>query len=137
MTSRISATLSEEKLAAIRALFACNGWDWNSEWEMEIEDETPETTSDSVIIPPDPEQNECPECFCRPCVVDDTNRQLWWPENPKPASSKNNKNRKMLYKKFWTMLCHRGVWQDRHYVERKSRAISLDLSGSQMARGGK
>ena len=34
MSSKITVQLSEEKLAAIQALFAYNGWDWNPEKEV-------------------------------------------------------------------------------------------------------
>ena len=133
MTSKISANLSEEKLAAIRALFAYNGWDWDSNWEEPREDvpDTPEPTNGQddpeIHFPPVPHFPECPECFCQPCIVHDMHRQLWWPQQAKPASSQNNKCRKVLYKKFWTMLSHRGVWQDGRYVDRKSRAIRIDV----------
>ena len=39
---RVTVQLSEEKLAAIRALFAHNDWDW----DPEVEEEVPATTSD-------------------------------------------------------------------------------------------
>ena len=53
---RVTVQLSEEKLAAIRALFAHNDWDWDPEVE-EVPATTSEATLDSVpnpIIPPQP-----------------------------------------------------------------------------------
>ena len=126
--------LSEEKLAAIRALFAHSDWDWDPEVEEEVPATTSEATLDSVpnpIIPPQPSSVECPDCLCRPCVIAEDNRQSWWPDQPKSASRKNRHGRKDLYKKFWSMICHRGAWNDERYKERKSRAIQLDIRRKQ------
>lgn len=42
------------------------------------------------------------------------------------APRKIGTTEKGLYKKFWTMLCHRGLWQDERYLARKSLAVRLD-----------
>ena len=85
---RVTVQLSEEKLAAIRALFADCEWDWDPEVE-EVPATTSEATLDSVpnpIIPPQPSSVECPDCLCRPWVIAEDNRQSWWPDQPKSAS---------------------------------------------------
>lgn len=123
MTTRVTVRLSEEKLAAIQALFAYNDWSWDPDDES---DQEYPVTEHRPIIPPSDGHFECPDCFCRPCVMSDQNRQLWWPERCREGSQKNKHHRKALYKKFWTMLCHRGLWQDERYLARKSVAVRID-----------
>ena len=127
MATKVTITLSEEELSAVRALFAYNGWDWNPEQEEVVSDEMPSTSG--VVGPAierDTSRPECPDCLCSPCVMDEANRQLWWPQIPCLPSRRNNAKRKKTYKKFWTMLCHRGVWDDERYVARKSAAVRRD-----------
>ena len=76
-----------------------------------------------VIRPPDPDRDECEQCLCRPCVLHENNRQAWWPEVDLEAAHNNNTLRKPLYYKFWTMLYHRGVWDDQRYRDRKEQAL--------------
>ena len=126
MATKVTITLSEEKLSAVKALFAYSGWDWNPD-EKENVAENPEVSpSSGPAIEGNADRAECPDCLCRPCVMDESHRQLWWPENPHAPSRSNNSNRKKLYKKFWTMLSHRGVWDDERYIERKSSAVRRD-----------
>ena len=66
----------------------------------------------------------CDQCLCAPCVTDETNRQSWWPSENPSARQTNSIKRKILYKKFWTMLCNRGIFQTQ--TDRKSEAISRD-----------
>jgi len=42
-------------------------------------------------------ENECPFCFCSPCVT--SNRQLWLGD-PVPPHARNSPLRKAKYKKF-------------------------------------
>lgn len=67
-----------------------------------------------------------PDCFSRPCVMSDQNRQLWWPKRCREGSQKIKHHRKGLYKTFCTMLCHRGLWQDERYLARKSVTVCFD-----------
>ena len=60
------------------------------------------------------------------CVLDESNRQSWWPSDCIQPRRTNNTKRKILYKKFWTMLCHRGVFNDPTYLDRKAFAIARD-----------
>ena len=46
---------------------------------------------------------ECPCCYCTPCVTDETNRQLWWIAEAKEPHRLNTKLRTDAYKKFWTI----------------------------------
>ena len=126
MATKVTVTLSEEKLSAIRALFAYNGWDWTPD-EEEILSDNPELPSSSgPVIEGNADRAECPDCFCRPCVMNESHRQLWWLGNPHAPSRSNNTNRRKLYKRFWTMLSHRGVWDDERYIARKSAAVRRD-----------
>lgn len=42
-----------------------------------------------------------PRLFCRPCVMSDQNRQLWWPERSREGSQKNRHHRKRT---LWKVL---------------------------------
>ncbi len=57
-------------------------------------------------------QAECEYCLCKPCITDERNRQLWWEEESQEPNCYNHKRRKDVYKRFWTMLYHRNVWND-------------------------
>ena len=74
----------------------------------------------------DADQQECPHCFCRPCITDETHRQLWWETQDHPPDMENTNFRKPIYKRFWTMLLHFGVWDDPRYIERKVAALAID-----------
>lgn len=124
MATKVTGNLSEEKLAAIAALFAYNGWDWDPEEERRMSDAAP--VSLGPVIEGTVGKPESPDCFCRPCILDETHQQLWWPDINHAPSRKNHQNRKKLYRKFWTMLSHRGVWDDAQYIARKSIAVSRD-----------
>lgn len=71
-------------------------------------------------------QYECPHCLCGPCVTNDGNRQLWWPERRAGPRESNSGKRKLLYKKFWLMLMRRGAFNDPRYIDRKERALAQD-----------
>lgn len=75
-----------------------------------------------VIRPRNPDMVECEYCLCQPCVLHDNNRQAWWPQDNSEPAENNSGLRKNLYYKFWTMLYHRGVWDDERYIQRKRQA---------------
>ena len=85
MSSKITVQLSDEKLAAIQALFAYNNWDWNPEREVVPVATTP-VSPPNILIHPQPSSTECPDFLCQPCVLAENNRQSWWPDGPKTAS---------------------------------------------------
>jgi hypothetical protein len=61
--------------------------------------------SDSEYIDPhDPDADECKHCYCRPCITDESNRQLWWERQPRIPSQQNRKFRKPCFQRFWAML---------------------------------
>jgi hypothetical protein len=66
MATKVTITLTEEELSAVRALFAYNGWDWNPGQEEVVSDEMPST---SGVVGPAIEREiplrpECPDCLC-------------------------------------------------------------------------
>ena len=73
-----------------------------------------------IIVPPREGHQECDECFSQPCVMDESNRQGWWPKEPSVPQDDNNIHRRWLYKDFHTALYHRGVWGDERYLARKA-----------------
>lgn len=78
------------------------------------------------IDPPDVNAAECPYCYCRPCVTDNVNRQMWWGDAAVAPSRWNSRKRKCLYKKFWTMLTHKQAWTDQRYLAKKVAALGRD-----------
>ena len=81
-----------------------------------------ETSTDDDLQPViAPRADACDQCLCAPCVTDETNRQSWWPTENSTARKTNNTKRKILYKKFWTMLCHRGVFSKSNLHGQKIR----------------
>ncbi|KAJ8322417.1 hypothetical protein KUTeg_000026 [Tegillarca granosa] len=54
------------------------------------------------------------------------NRQMWWETTSVPPHSRNRFFRKDKFKRFWTMLLHRGAWSDERYLAAKSDAMRLD-----------
>jgi predicted nuclease of restriction endonuclease-like RecB superfamily len=66
-------------------------------------------------------------CFCRPCITNERNRQLWWETDNQIEHERNSQLRKEKYKRFWTNLFHRGVWKDPRYLEQKREALRRDF----------
>lgn len=60
MTTKVTVNLSEEKLAAIQALFAYNDWDWDPEHEF---DQEHPVTEHRPIISKSDGHFQCPDCF--------------------------------------------------------------------------
>lgn len=129
--------ISDEQFESMRYFFSHHGWDWDSCLQSVTHDSSTSQNeelyvqADSVpnvapIIPRNLNSNECPDCFSQPCVLDKSNEQSWWPNRTALPKKGNRALRRKLYKKFWTMLCHRGVWKDDRYVQRKLSAIARD-----------
>ena len=68
----------------------------------------------------DPGAEECIYCFLRPCVT--THRQSWL-GGGRTARLANRVTRKTLYEKFWSVMDHRGAWNDPRYLHKKETAI--------------
>lgn len=52
-------------------------------------------------------------------MVDEKNRQLWWPDHNEEPKCANASQRKRLYQRFWSMLQNCGAWQDTRYLRKK------------------
>ena len=135
---------SQEK--AIRKLFKDSEWDFDEVLHMDnqektvtseirpVIDEKVETTSAEElrigypvrISQPEEGEEECPHCFCTPCVTDNRNRQMWWEARQHQARPRNSNARKIMYKKFWSMLQVRGLWNTDRYKTRKGQALQRD-----------
>lgn len=73
-------------------------------------------------IMPSPDALQCQFCLCRPCVIDESNRQSWWKTQSDEPTVESSYLRKKAYYKFYTMLYHRGLWSNEQYLERKKAA---------------
>jgi hypothetical protein len=127
----ITLKATPEQIEAIKALYVQNNWEYTAtvgdkSTKSEKDDFDPDQYESTFVIKQDSDEEECPHCFCKPCITNDRNRQQWWIGQPRPCSRLNNKARKPCYKKFWTMLFHRRVWKDARYLQRKKAALGLD-----------
>jgi hypothetical protein len=80
---------------------------------------------DDFTIDQDPAELECSHCFCRPCITDERNRQMWWETDSQEPDELNSGRRKavLVYRRYWTMMYHRQVWNDLKYLEKKALAL--------------
>lgn len=51
-------------------------------------------------IQQDPNSTECIYCFCRPCITDEVNRQLWWETDTHPKHRRNTAEIEIYVKKY-------------------------------------
>lgn len=129
-TSVISLRVNPEQRETIIQFINFNEWELD---EMLCEGDTIENqnTSDEDFertfrIPQNENCDECQQCFCKPCITDEKNTQMWWPSEAVLPDRRNSSFRKQKYKFFWTMLFHRGVFLDARYKERKLIALQSD-----------
>ena len=124
--SLLTIRVTEEQRELISAMWAHN------DWELDVvadQTGTHEPMPDVIEhvgypIPPDNDQEECPYCFCRPCVTSEDNRQGWW-EDEHPPQRSNHLLRKPIYRRFWTMLANRGAWRDPRYLQKKTAELNI------------
>lgn len=70
-----------------------------NEWELEEMICEENTTGNEDIgaddfertfcIPQSQNCDECEHCFCKPCITDGRNRQMWWPSEPALPDRRN------------------------------------------------
>ena len=130
-TSIISLKVNPEQRETIIQFINFNAWDLDEMLfkEGSVSQDTNCDDQDFVrtfCIPQNENCDECPHCFCKPCITNEQNRQMWWSTEPELPDRKNSSFRKEKYKSFWTMLFHRGVFLDDRYRERKSTALKSD-----------
>ena len=129
---KIVLELTEEQEARVREVMEDENWDagqivrgyLEEEDEQQEQDQArnPENQPRYIIVPPRDGYQECAECFAQPCVMDESNRQGWWPNDASEPQEDNNIRRRWLYKDFHTALYHRGVWGDERYLAKKEAA---------------
>lgn len=66
---------------------------------------------------------QCAFCFCSPCVTN--HRQRWLGTGQLPHR-RNSGVRKVLYKKYWSMLDRRGAWNCALYLAKKTSSLHQD-----------
>lgn len=122
-------TVTQLQRDTIRNLFLHNGWEFdeniynNTCAESETDNET---SHDRFVISQREGCEECPYCLCKPCITDESNRQMWWESENTEPNKNNNSFRKEKYKRFWTMLFHREVFLDERYKSKKLQALQQD-----------
>ena len=130
-TTLLSLHVTQEQRDTIEALFNHNNWNF-TEANDTVPGRNTNDDNDYDLVQPlccvdqDEDADKCPQCLCKPCITDNRFRQLWWPVDCQPARRRNHGIRKGLYRKFWTMLYHRGIWADEEYLQRKIIAFGLD-----------
>ncbi len=129
---RVSLTLMVTSLQreTIYHLFHHHNWDIQEVPHSEAAITTVQGVSEpdgdpEFIIQQRYDADECPHCLCKPCITDPVNKQMWWEEDILQEHPRNSELRKGHYKRFWTMLLHRGVWRDVRYQERKRQALEV------------
>ena len=118
-----SLMVTSEQRDSIVELFDQNEWpiEENSQNDVPMD-----VDPDRFRIPHDDQCDECMYCYCKPCITSENNRQMWWEDECHPARRINHSLRKESYKKFWTMLFHRGVFLDERYQSIKQAALKRD-----------
>lgn len=94
--------------------------------DEEVDTEPGQPYMNDFRLEHDQEREECQICLCKPCISDEHHRQLWWETEDHEPNEDNHDYRRLIYKRFWTMLLHYGVWEDPRYQERKVAALSTD-----------
>lgn len=128
-TTVLSLEVTNEQKDAIFHFFAHNDWDFREvrkEKNDELTEEDLDCDYEEYSVQQNPELPECPYCFCRPCITDECNKQLWWEDENHEPHERNSFLRKDKFKRFWTNLFHRGVWNDPRYLTRKRNALRRD-----------
>ena len=136
----LSINVTDLQHSVIQKLFGDNDWDFeevipeNRPDEEVIDEQVPDDPG--YIIGQNNAEEECPYCLCRPCITDETNRQMWWEDHCHAPQHWNTGLRRDVYKRFWTMLFHRQVWMDPRYIARKNNALQQDPHHQLYAWGG-
>ena len=130
----LTLSLSTSQYEAVSQLFQESQWDLDAAVALGISsaysesDIAMDTQPDQLEyhIPPVEGRQPCPFCFCCPCITDESNRQFWWKDDNQIPNVHNSEKRKKLYKMFWTMIYHRGAWDNPLYQARKQAALGAD-----------
>lgn len=143
---KITLEVDEVQYETIRALFNHSDWEFSPIIDTEenggnvqnpkmIDKDTQtdgnfedfdDSEDNNYRIEQDITIEECMYCLCRPCITDEQNRQFWWENDTQVPHRRNSFLRKEKYKRFWTMMHHRGVWNDERYQIMKNDAMERD-----------
>ncbi|CAC5385921.1 unnamed protein product [Mytilus coruscus] len=128
---KVTMELSDLQLETIKNLFGHNDWEIKILMTLlalktDNNEEDEDDDQPGFVIQQDPSQVECRYCFYKPCITDEQNRQMWWHGQSEVPHQRNSSLRKEHYKRFWTMLLHRGAWNDDRYIVMKSDAKTRD-----------
>ncbi|CAG2188058.1 unnamed protein product [Mytilus edulis] len=128
VTSVLALEVTQEQRDAIYYFFAHNDWDFKEANydQNNVNNSESNDHSENYHIEQDQESPECSYCLCRPCITDEQNRQMWWENENCAPHERNSFLRKDKFKRFWTNLFHRGVWNDPRYLRRKRDALKRD-----------
>ena len=126
----LAIQVTQEQRDFIEEVFKSKGWDLKVVDPKEITQSGPGDGDGGgeggFFIPPQEDSEECIHCLSAPCVTNERYRQLWWKTEPVNPHRQNRTVRKTIYKRFWVMLLHRGVWGDPRYRARKRMAMEGD-----------
>lgn len=145
---RITINVSELQLNTITNLFNHYDWEWsepsnNKQFstvstqceELQVHEErgiennvqpAEGVNYPNFHIAQDEHADECQYCYCKPCITNERNMQLWWESEDSEPSVRNSGLRKEKFKRFWTMMHHRNVWEDERYQSKKKEALKKD-----------
>ena len=131
-TSVLSLEVTQEQRDAIYHFFSHSGWEFKEVQNDQDQVNNEEICDDysfhgNYFIEQNENFEEYAYCLCRPCITNEGNRQLWWESENHDAHERNSHLRKDKYKRFWTNLFHRGIWDDPRYKQRKREALRRDL----------
>lgn len=119
-TEQITLEVTKEQKMAIMSFINFNSW------EIPVTNaEEPSASASDEGFPIQRHvdgEKECPECFCSPCMTDESKRQMWWPEETAREQLSNAPARKRLYRRFWAMMSNCGAWADPRYLQKKALA---------------
>ena len=121
----LAIEVAENQRETIRHLFNHNDWNFKDVPVEESADQSKSVDSEDYVIQQSENAEECEHCLSSPCITCETNRQMWWLEEPEMANRSNTQLRKDKYKIFWTMLFHRNVWKDPRYRETRKQFTNL------------
>jgi hypothetical protein len=73
-----------------------------------------------------PMANKCYDTIWHYVPTNEQNKQMWWHDRTEAPHQRSSGLRKEQYKRFWTMLLHRGAWNDDRYLLMKTYVSARD-----------